>query len=96
MITREQLKTDIAEFLKVNNRSYAEDDVENYIYQGAYEKLMKDKFGNSPFQRLRSDNQEKVDKVISQEPKQSQNEENEPNTKSFLTKGGVKVNQKSI
>lgn len=95
MITIEQLKKDIELFLSANNRPCEPQDVDNYIYQGAYEKLMKDKYGNSPFERPQKSKSSVVDKVPDSTVKVPQNEGKEPQKVSLLS-GGIKIKTNSL
>lgn len=49
---KEELRIRIKEYLKANNKPYDEDDIDNYIYVSAYNKLMVDMYGATPFDKV--------------------------------------------
>lgn len=54
---KEEIRIRIKEYLNANNKPCEDDDVDNYIYLSAYNKLMVDMYGASPFDRVKKEEQ---------------------------------------
>ena len=52
---KEEIRIRIKEYLNANNKPCEDDDVDNYIYLSAYNKLMVDMYGASPFDRAKKE-----------------------------------------